>query len=257
MDPAVITQLNQLNRDFYQTVGESFDQTRQTSWDGWQQLLPEIESLSPPLKVVDLGCGNGRFGQFLAEHFPDEEIDYRGIDQNLYLLKAAQSNSWPPHFTVNFDQADLIELIRQPDFWHTLLTDTDHLSPTLITLFGMMHHLPSFELRQQLLTQLADLLSADGILIFSAWQFAEDPRYQHRFINPEKVGIDSLQLETNDYILDWQRGATAYRYCHFMNPTEAETLIQQSQLQIVRQFCADGKTQQLNKYYVCKVQSNL
>lgn len=257
MDAAVINQLNQLNQRFYQTIGNSFNQTRQTPWVGWQQLLPEIDILSEPLTVLDIGCGNGRFGEFLVDNFSEKVVDYLGIDQDVHLLQRAQSRLWPSNFTANFEQLDLIELIRQPNQRQKLFTETNHSRPTLITLFGMMHHLPSWELRHQLFHQLAQFLPPDGFLIFSAWQFATDLRYQNRFIAPGKVNLTATQLEKNDYILDWQRNTTAYRYCHFMNQTEAEALIRQSGFQIVRQFLADGKSQQLNKYYICKVQSNL
>ncbi len=238
-------------------MSQSFDQTRRAAWTGWQELIPDIKAFPKSLTVLDVGCGNGRFGEFLAEHFSEKKITYFGVDQNEYLLNSARVKQWPSNVSPQFTQHDLLELIRHPNLWQTLSTDTNHGSPTLVTLFGVMHHVPSSQLRQQLLTQLSHLLGPGGLLIFSAWQFATDSRYQKRFIAPQKVGLTANQLEANDFFLDWQKGQTAYRYCHFLNQTEAETLIEQSGYQIVRQFSADGKSQQLNKYFVCKVQSNV
>ncbi len=65
MDQKTVTKLNQLNQNFYQQIAESFDQTRQSAWRGWERLLPTLNQLSKSnsdnsFSVLDLGCGNGR-----------------------------------------------------------------------------------------------------------------------------------------------------------------------------------------------------
>mgnify|MGYP000004235310 CR=1 FL=1 len=82
MDDATIAQLNALNRDFYRVAGEDFDRTRGKPWPGWARLLPYLRLDTVPdshegfqsntptgatLSVLDVGCGNGRFGAFLIE----------------------------------------------------------------------------------------------------------------------------------------------------------------------------------------------
>src|SRR5690349_758474 len=86
MDEATIRRLNQINREFYRITADSFDQSRQHAWAGWEQLL---EYLKPPLSVLDVGCGNGRFGLFLAEALSGD-ILYLGVDSSPILLERAK-----------------------------------------------------------------------------------------------------------------------------------------------------------------------
>lgn len=64
MDTKTINHLNAINRAFYATVANDFDQTRGTAWPGWKRLQPY---LTLPLSVLDVGCGNARFALFLGD----------------------------------------------------------------------------------------------------------------------------------------------------------------------------------------------
>src|SRR5664279_1541814 len=87
MDDLTIRTLNDLNRRFYETVAAAFDATRQTAWQGWDQLVPYLK---PPLTVLDVGCGNGRFGVFLADRLGKANLHYHGIDSSAILLERAR-----------------------------------------------------------------------------------------------------------------------------------------------------------------------
>jgi len=50
--------------------------------------------------------------------------------------------------------------------------------------------------------------------------------------------------------LDWQRGLTAYRYCHYTNEGEAKKLIEQTSLVLKKEYTADGKSGNLNNYQI-------
>src|SRR4051812_3977149 len=86
MDEATIQRLNAINRAFYQTTASEFDATRGQSWPGWDRLIPHLKT---PLSVLDVGCGNGRFGLFLREQLTGP-LTYTGLDNNPALLEAAQ-----------------------------------------------------------------------------------------------------------------------------------------------------------------------
>ena len=59
MNQRTISTLNTINRDFYDKVAEDFSATRQKPWQGWTRLLGHIETDSPKLAVLDVGCGTG------------------------------------------------------------------------------------------------------------------------------------------------------------------------------------------------------
>ena len=70
MDDLAIRRLNQINHDFYRVTAAEFDQTRTQPWPGWHKLLSYIERIahrSSTVTVLDVGCGNGRFGVFLHD----------------------------------------------------------------------------------------------------------------------------------------------------------------------------------------------
>ena len=66
------------------------------------------------------------------------------------------------------------------------------------------------------------------------------------------VGLEKKDLEKNDYILDWRRGIFAYRYCHLTDEKEVEKILTKADLEIIAEIAADGKSQNLNHYYICK-----
>src|SRR5262245_42228416 len=111
MDEATIARLNGINREFYQTVADEFDMTRGKAWPGWSRALPSIQAVAhaPALTVLDVGCGNGRFGVFLAQRLK-LPVDYHGIDSNAALLDhAGESLSAFRNLTTRLEQRDVLE----------------------------------------------------------------------------------------------------------------------------------------------------
>ncbi|MFZ5376647.1 MAG: class I SAM-dependent methyltransferase [Patescibacteria group bacterium] len=251
MKKQTILQLNQLNKDFYNKISKEFSQTRSYYWNGWHKLsqfLREELSQHTQPTILDLGCGNGRFAEFLQEILNGKKFSYVGCDNSEKLLSIAQEK-----ITLIIDDAELKKL----DLVKTTLDDSlqeklNHKRYHLITLFGVMHHIPSADLRISLLQQLSHLLNHNGLIIFTAWQFQNDQRVFERQSPPNKIGLDESDLEAGDYILDWRKGKVAYRYCHQTDHRELENIIAQSNMDLVDQFYADGKTDQLNFYVILR-----
>ena len=129
MKPETVTYLNSLNRQFYETTASAFDETRQHPWDGWERLRANLPA-ARPLRVLDVGCGNGRFGVFLADEL--SAMTYHGMDNNPTLLGYARDVlQGRPGITTTFSQQDIV---------------ADGLAVTgdydLVVLFGVIHHVP-------------------------------------------------------------------------------------------------------------------
>lgn len=238
MNHKTIQQLNQLNQDFYNTIATSFDETRSRPWEGWKQIIPVLEkafSYTSTMSVLDLGCGNGRWGEFLAQSFPSTNILYQGLDANESLLESAQSRLNQPNLTFSLQSTDLVNSILDntlPQF------DRDF---DIIAVFGVMHHIPSTELRRKLLTWCCERLNEKGILVLSLWHFNESKQF-HRHLTETQVtalNIDTAQLEEKDYFLDWQRGTRAIRYCHLVDEVEERELIKLDQWEYLDRFKED------------------
>ncbi len=56
----------------YNLISDHFSKTRRIPWDNFKFFFKKIPSNS---KVLDLGCGNGRFSEFLTD------VDYIGLDK--------------------------------------------------------------------------------------------------------------------------------------------------------------------------------
>ncbi len=262
MDDATIAQLNALNRDFYRATGDNFDRTRGKPWPGWMRLLPylrRIMSVSPcapaTLSVLDVGCGNGRFGVFLADALtprpplPQGEgksitIRYHGLDSDPALLAKAQerlasvgaTDASPRSIRVDvrLEQRDVVE--NPPDAG----------AYDLVALFGVLHHVPGRATRLALLRALAERVAPGGLLAFSCWRFYEYGRFRARIIPwPDDL---AAHVEAGDYLLDWRRGARALRYCHYVDDAEHAALIAATGLAGVESYRADGRTGDLNRY---------
>lgn len=250
MDQKIIKKLNQINQDFYMTIAASFSDSRQFYWQGWHRLTKHLNQLKREknqIIALDLGCGNARFGQFLFDKV-DPNIKYIGLDSSGKLLIHAQEKLEPFEFDKTLEKFDLVDSLIK----NNLDTDLIHYQPNLITLFGVLHHIPSLKLRQQLISQLSNVLPPGGLLIFTVWKFMDEERLQKKVVDPQVVGLENLDLEKNDFILDWRRDIYAYRYCHLTDTKEVVQLIKGTDLEIINQLSADGKSQNLNHYYICQ-----
>ncbi|MEA2056343.1 MAG: class I SAM-dependent methyltransferase [Patescibacteria group bacterium] len=251
MDQSTIQQLNQLNQKFYQDIAEDFADSRQYYWQGWSQLLPEIKKLTEAddgvkkeIKVLDLGCGNGRFAQFLNKH--QINFSYVGVDNNQKLLKLARNNLKELEVNFKIQSIDLVSVLLERGLEHHFKEKFD-----FIVVFGVIHHIPDLQLRKKLFLSLARLLTKGGVAVVTAWQFANRARFKEKIIAPQKVGLNQNQLEENDFILDWKRGKTSYRYCHYLTLKEAKTFLQElPSFKLKKHFLADGKSNDLNLYLV-------
>ncbi|MBC8172199.1 MAG: class I SAM-dependent methyltransferase [Anaerolineae bacterium] len=238
MEQAIRQRLNAINREFYRITAAEFDQTRQEAWRGWETLLPYLQP-SPPQTVLDVGCGNGRFGVFLAQHLPGD-LRYHGIDSNPALLQlAAQSLATDaPKLRLQLDETDVIENPPTTGQYD------------LVVFFGMLHHFPGSAERLIFMRTLADRVAPGGILAFAAWRFYEFERFRERIV-PWAADLAG-EVEAHDYLLDWRRGATALRYCHYVDDAEHAALMQATGLTAISTYRADGFTGTVNCYSILK-----
>lgn len=222
MDIETIKKLNTINREFYRTTAEAFDKTRAGAWQGWSPLIPY---LSTPLKVLDIGCGNGRFGAFLAETL-EGPITYHGLDNSTELLAYARTalTDEYPNLDITLTERDIVMHPPDEDLYD------------LVVLFGVIHHIPGLRSRLRFMEKIAQRVRQGGILAFASWRFYEFERFRERIIPWD----DDIQVEAGDYLLDWKAGDHAIRYCHYVSDAEQDQLIKVSNLTELERYRADG-----------------
>jgi SAM-dependent methyltransferase len=157
--------LRAVNRRFYRERASEFSRSRERPWRGWEEILARAGELLPAHpRVLDVGCGNGRFARFLEERL-GKAFDYCGVDESPLGLAEARRR------LADRDNRAFVEA----DFLEGPLPKGEF---DLLVLFGVLHHVPGRENRIGLLKRLSTLLAPGGLLAFSLWRFAHHPRFQ-------------------------------------------------------------------------------
>ena len=239
MDSKTAARLVELNREFYTRFGDSFSATRHRIQPGVRRVL---ELLKGDESILDLGCGNGELARELARR--GHRGSYLGVDFCLPLLREAESH--PEGFSVKFMQVDLTQLSVDS----VQLSVTDHWS--LITAFAVLHHIPSRELRLNILKTVHQVIKPNGKFIHSNWQFLNSEKLKARIQPWENAAISGLDVDAGDYLLDWRSGGKGLRYVHHFTESELGDLASATGFQIVDTFYSDGEGGDLGLYQVWK-----
>jgi 2-polyprenyl-3-methyl-5-hydroxy-6-metoxy-1,4-benzoquinol methylase len=190
--------------------------------------------------ILDLGCGNGWFARELVER--GHRGSYLGVDFSMPLLREAESTSKP--FPAKFMAVDLTKLSDLRD----QLFASGHWS--LITAFAVLHHIPSVELRLDILNTVRQLLKPDGLFVHSNWQFLNSEKLKARIQPWEAASISESEVDAGDYLLDWRSDGKGLRYVHHFSETELSELASATGFQIKNIFYSDGETGNLGLYQV-------
>jgi tRNA (uracil-5-)-methyltransferase TRM9 len=231
MNEATIQRLLSLNQSFYDSMAESFTESRLNPPPSFDQLLAKMPRPCP--RLLDVGCGNGRFGHFLQTHQAVQQ--YTGVDFSQELLARARSVVDGEFYSRDLSRPDSLDGLGTFD---------------VIVCLAAMHHLPGRHNRLRLLRDMKAHLAADGRLILANWQFMDSER-QRRKIRPwAEIGLSNQDVEPNDYLLTWQRQGFAYRYVCKIDATETAALATDAGLQIIDQFRSDGREGNLSLFTV-------
>ncbi|HAJ35593.1 MAG TPA: hypothetical protein DCL15_07855 [Chloroflexi bacterium] len=239
MREAVQQRLLDLNRHFYATVADEFDRTRQGLPAGMLTLAQMLRTRLPaPARVLDVGCGNGRFARALVQQGLSGA--YLGLDADERLLALAASQTVElPDLTCRFAVVDL----AQPSW--TAATDAAY---DAVVCLAVLHHFPGYALRRRIVTELTSLLAPGGLLALSTWQFLGSPRFDQKLLAWEEIGLTDADVEPGDALLPWNQGKHAVRYVHHLDLVEVEQLAAACGLVVTNSFRADGKEGNLNLF---------
>ena len=228
----VVARLLALNQAFYDGRAASFAASRAQPQPGFERILAYLPQSCQ--RLLDVGCGEGRFGRFLQAHQPVER--YVGVDFSAELLVIAQAQMEQGQFY----QCDM----TQPGFLAGLGKFE------VVVCLAALHHIPGKQNRQRLVEEMAGCLTENGRLILSTWQFLNSQRQQRKVRDWSEIGLSPADVETNDYLLTWQRGGFSYRYACMIDEAETAELAQACHLKILHQFHSDGKEGDLSLYTI-------
>lgn len=239
MREETVSALRALNRRFYRERASEFSRTRERPWSGWGELIDRAGEFLPQYpRVLDVGCGNGRFARFLEGRL-GANFDYCGVDESSLGLAEARRRLGE-RANVSFVEADFTTTLP-PGVFH------------LVALFGVLHHVPARSNRLELLMRLATRLRAGGLLAFSVWQFDRYPRFLKKIVPWDElrartgVEVDERDLEPGDHILTWGGAPPTYRFCHAVSDEEERDICRSLGLGLVSSFDAKHEP---NRYFL-------
>jgi ubiquinone/menaquinone biosynthesis C-methylase UbiE len=198
-------------RETYDRIADHFAETRAYPW-------PEVTTFLDDAPVsatrgLDVGCGNGRHAEALAERLPS----VTALDASGGLLRTARERARSRSF------ADRLDLVHGDAAALPFRADVFDVAVYVATL----HHLAPRSVRRRSLDELARVLRPAGRGLVSAWSTEHD-----RF--DAERGFDTE--------VDWTLpgGETVARFYHIYDPEEFRTDLNASALSVVRTFVSSG-----------------
>ena len=174
----------------YNEIADEFSKTRQFAWKDFEVFLDYYDKNA---KVLDLGCGNGRFLKFLNKH---GFKSYLGVDQSDKLLEIAKRENPGLKFMLG-DMSELKDLKGKYD---------------AIFAIASFHHLPR-SLQLKTLKLWRRHLNDDGILFMTNWNLLQR-RFWHRWLscllNP-RFGLSALLIPFNSKVERYYFAFTKWR----------------------------------------------
>jgi tRNA (uracil-5-)-methyltransferase TRM9 len=238
MNQATAAKLIQLNAEFYQTFATQFSDTRMRIQPGVHWVL---DSIDPDSNILDLGCGNGELARVLLQR--EFRGTYFGLDFSTELLDVAREG------IARFENFSFIQGSITETGWQSALGPQPPAFDVVLS-FAALHHLPASETHQQVLRTVRNLLTSEGRLIHSNWQFLNSERLRKRIQPWSKIGLSEADVDPGDYLLDWRRGGFGLRYVHHFSEDELNDLAAETGFRVVETFYSDGETGDLGLYQI-------
>jgi ubiquinone/menaquinone biosynthesis C-methylase UbiE len=209
MKREVATQLLKENRESYDRMAREFSSTRERFWS---ELAFLAEHAMPGMRVLDIGCGNGRFYPLLSER----QVDYVGVDNSRGLLDEARKK-YPG---ITFTEGDA-----------TALPFPDRTFDIAFS-FATIHHIPSAALRARFVAEAARVLKPGAPLIITTW-FLREPPYRRAVLKSMLTGAFHIGgLDTGEIMLTFGKQKHA-RYLHAFTMKEFEALLAKNGFQVI------------------------
>ncbi len=234
MKEDVADRLLAINRSFYDDFAEEFDASRGQPQPGFSKLVANLPDAD--CSLLDVGCGNGRFGQYLLDQ--DLIVSYTGVDSSSKLLESARRN---------LEGEFKLRELSEPG----CLKDLGHFD--VISCLATLQHIPKRSNRLRLIGEIAQHLNDDGLIFLSTWQFLDSSRQSRKVVEWTLVSLCKEDLEPNDYLLTWQSGGYGLRYVALIEAEVINSLANSAGLTVSSQFRSDGKEGNLNLYSVLKI----
>jgi len=205
-------------KNSYNKISDNFNVTRKYNWDEFDNFKKYIlESKNKKIKILDIGCGNGRLINFIDELNLDYE--YFGIDNSISQIKNAIKN-FGDKKNIKFLEADILNIpFNNNEFDYIFCIAT-------------FHHLPSNENKNNALREMRRVLKESGIIFMTNWNL-----FQKKYI------ASTIRYLKHDFI-PWKNNdgkVLTNRYYYAFTKKELENIFIKNNFEILENNFSENR----------------
>ena len=219
-------------RDDYNTISKHFSETRRGLPKEYHSLAEYVKNGD---KVLDIGCGNGRFLYALY----NKDVDYCGIDASEEMIELAKFK-FPK---AGFLRADALDLPFENNSFDKIIS------------MAVLHHIPCGDLRSDFMREARRVLKKDGLLVLTVWNLWNHKKpliLLLKYFVLKIIGRSKLDFKDIYYPWKDQEGnITADRYVHCFTASELKNLAESARFKIIKVW-KNGKGIKSNISLVCR-----
>lgn len=209
----------------YSKIADEFDASRGIrEWPEFKVFLKELrkrKKASSTLRVLDVGCGNGRLWHFLTirqAHGDIGPIDYIGVDNNKKMLQIAKKHAPKARFRFG----DVLKLPFPANSFDTVFA------------IALLHHLPTKKLQLKALKEMKRVLKPGGLLFLTTWNL-----WQKKYIK-------YINAKTHHAKIPWGKGKKVLRYYYAFRSAEFKNLLKDAGFHSIKKLSSPH-----NLAYIC------
>jgi len=210
------------NKKDYDLIADAFSKKREKIWPEMKFLFDDY--LIPGEKVLDLGCGNGRFYELTKE----KKVSYIGVDISEKLIKIAKER-YPE---VKFLTADALNLPFPNNYFDKVYA------------IALLHHIPSKEYRLKVLEELKRVLKEEGLLFLTVWNLLKNKKAKKLLLKYSFLKLTGfLKFDFKDILYPWKDlngRVLAQRYFHIFNIKELGKILATAGFKVEKFFQNDN-----------------
>ncbi|HOZ53183.1 MAG TPA: class I SAM-dependent methyltransferase [bacterium] len=219
----------------YEDIAEAFNETRKKPMKPIVYDIVEDLPVKDNDKILDIGCGNGRFLEVLFDKKDNVNWHYLGLDNSNKLIEYAKEK-----YGNRFKLINIIDLNKM-----------DQGGFDYIFSWAVFHHIPGNYLRLKFLQDVYDKTKSNGFFIFSVWKLRNRKNFLVLALNSFlRQIIKGRLLNFGDLIFNWKgnkNGEIRPRYYHAFSKKSLKKIIFKTDFKI-ESFLEDD----FNYYYILK-----
>ena len=254
-----MNQIKNSVKNFYNAQAEKFSGTRKKQWPEFFYIQEEVRKIINQkwkIKILELGCGDGRLYRYLLDVFGSENIDYTGVDISEWLINIAKNETkWlidDSEWLNNKDELSVIEKDSLSSKFSALkvsfivsdmldfLEKQDQQSYDFVIAVASFQHIPKKYERLLILKNIYRILDYDGVVQMFNWSFSTwfFKKYSTQILKAFLVWILSLFTKPmNDIYVPWKNDwKVFYRYYHIFFLYELKNLFKQAGF-VIKDIC--------------------